>query len=91
MSTSQKRIKAVEEIFGCTELRELFHPTEDYATYESMVSASIDWAIDNHKDEHWSLERSAIEEMLYYNMINLVGVPAATLRPIYDKLMESVK
>lgn len=92
MCINNNRINAVEKLLlDCTELRDLFHPTEDYPTYESMVDASIDWAIDNHNDERWTLERSAIEEMLYYKMINFVGIPAAILRPIYDKLIESVK
>lgn len=91
MSISDNRINAVENLLlDCTELRALFQLTDDYPTYESMVSASIDWAIDNHVDEMWTLEQSAIEEMLYYKMINFVGIPAATLRPIYDKLIESV-
>lgn len=91
MCINNNRINAVEKLLlDCTELRDLFHPTDDYPTYESMVDASIDWAIDNHNDERWTLERSAIEEMLYYKMINIVGIPAATLRPIYDKLIESV-
>ena len=88
----QRRVSHIEDLLlNCTELRDLFHPTEDYPTYESMVSASIDWAIDNHVDERWTLERSAIEEMLYYKMINFVGIPAAILRPICIKLIESVK
>lgn len=92
MSTSHERIKAVEEILlGCAELRELFHPTEDYATYESMVSDSIDWALDNHEDERWTFEQSTLMELLYYNMVDIIGVPAATLHPIYDKLMEIIQ
>lgn len=87
----QRRVSRIEDLLlNCTELRELFHPTEDCPTYEAMVRASINWSIDNHKDERWTLEQSAIEEMLYYKMINIVGIPAATLRPIYDKLIESV-
>lgn len=42
MCINNNRINAVEKLLlNCTELRELFRPTEDYTTYESMVDASI--------------------------------------------------
>lgn len=92
MCINNNRINAVEKLLlDCTELRDLFHPTDDYPTYESMVDASIDWAIDNHDAEEWSFEKSAINEMLYYKMHSLVGVPNETLHPIYEKLIESIK
>ena len=84
----QRRVSHIEDLLlNCTELRDLFHPTEDYPTYESMVDASIDWAIDNHDNEEWSLELSAIGELVYYKYSELMHIPVEKLHPIYTKIV----
>lgn len=88
MCIEEQRIKQIEDLLlDCTELRDLFHPTEDYPTYESMVDASIDWAFDNHNDEVWSLELSAIGELVYYKYAELLHIPVEKLHPIYTKIV----
>lgn len=88
----QRRVSNIEDILlKCTELRDIFHPVEDYATYETLVESCIDWAIDNHEFEEWSFERSVIEEMMYYKMIDVIGVSIEMIHPIYYKLMENIR
>ena len=88
MSINNNRINAVEKLLlNCTELRDLFHPAEYYLTYESMVDASIDWAIDNHDNEEWSLELSAIGELVYYKYAELLHIPVEKLHSIYTKIV----
>lgn len=95
----QRRVSNIEDILlKCTELRDLFHPTEDYPTYEDVVSSSIDWAIDNWQEEarnlgipEWTFENSVIIEVVGFKMPIIVGddkEALGKLDELHNKLLQ---